>query len=877
MPPARDPLRVKVKVKKKAAPSPVFGPLGRADAGLKKAQHQAHAKTQRAQRKVEARTVVPYVPKLKHPTPAQRGAAVSQVAQSLHKQGITKPSQVKALPKAQRVRVNRAIGYANTNRKLVASMPSNVRDRAQILPGKPHKHVGIPGVASIDLTATSRAISKKLAGNQIAAVLKAVPEAAKLTAKQKGVIGLAGRGLQDAIDLPANTITSSYLVGKEAATGHPGKAAKMLYEPIKQTVEHPAKSFSQHPLNTVLIGRGIKGAVGHSTGRVLRTGVAGTTLKKAASVERTAKTLPNARVTTQRRYSGDPSAKLVQVAHEKVKVRRAAKKGKPHPDTMTARDIRQRVNEEVQAAKIVSSQNEGHAARQAKKAIGRKPNAAVTLAAKGVTNATRLDLENYLKEIRAQHPHLGTEAERKANEHLQTQIVAALKHHNEEAVQTAARAYSDLRQPVEAQVVEHQLVNPVRAEETRFAGPAVRQGASVASKKTAVAAGKQAREDARRVKVRARQDVAKADQNVQGALADARVSNVRSKSSPALKAAEKERDQAVAHLAALKRKGLSESNREVQRAEAIARKASARLTSQAERERGVAQRAEATAKGRAAVLSRNVGGKAGGHGIELAQAAVDRAVAKVRKSRGGVPPAEADALRRALAARDEAVVAHAASVRGARATVRQAEARVKAEQGRIGGVHPKEADRLLNALAERDTIRVRRSQAVQGHKAATAAHRESKNAPFADENLQPVTVAKVRAKRGEGAIEPAFVTESPIARRSAALPSEKPSIPVREMRTGEAVRKGTFDAHPATLIEQAMASSRLVDAAKAREKFIEDFGYRDTPKADVSRSRRARQPSSTPPRRRTPRASTGPRCSARTAPTPSSRMRRSSS
>jgi hypothetical protein len=112
-------------------------------------------------------------------------------------------------------------------------------------------------------------------------------------------------------------------------------------------------------------------------------------------------------------------------------------------------------------------------------------------------------------------------------------------------------------------------------------------------------------------------------------------------------------------------------------------------------------------------------------------------------------------------------------------------------------------------------------------------HREAKAAPFASESLQPVTVARVRAKRGEGAIEPAFVTESPIQRRSAALPSEKPSIAVREMRTGEAVRKGTFDAHPATLIEQAMASSRLVDAAKAREKFIEDFGYRENAKADV--------------------------------------------
>jgi hypothetical protein len=100
-------------------PSGIFGPVRRADAGITRAQHVAAHRTQRARRKVERRVVVPYVPKLAHPTAGQRGAAQSIVARGLRRQGITTAQQVRDLPKGQRRRVERAIGYGKTARRNV--------------------------------------------------------------------------------------------------------------------------------------------------------------------------------------------------------------------------------------------------------------------------------------------------------------------------------------------------------------------------------------------------------------------------------------------------------------------------------------------------------------------------------------------------------------------------------------------------------------------------------------------------------------------------------------------------------------------------------------------------------------------------------------
>jgi hypothetical protein len=503
MPPARGPIRVKVK---KAKPNPsVFGPIGRADAPLKKAQHQAHVNVQHAQRQIERKTVVPYVPKLKNATGAQRGAAQAIVAKGLRKQGITTKAQVKALPPEQRKRVHRATGYTTTAvkylkarnalaqgetgrtvRELAAKGEAiDAKTRAQILPNpRPHKIVTL-GPANLDLSAGIKTIGKHLAGNPIAAVTKAVPEGVDLTAKKKGAIGLTGRALQDALDLPASTVTSVYLVGKATATGHEGKAVHMLADPIVQTVKHPLKSFSAHPLNTVLIGRGIKGAIGHTAGRVMRSGALGKGAKAAGSTQQAPLEIPGAKREIHRQYSRDVTAKAVQVAHEKIKVRR-----KKNPTQATAHDIKRAVAEDTSQAKLKAGRNAHEVQQKAKQVLGKKPTAATNLVAQGVTTADRSDLAKYLHEVKAAAPKLKGEMLAR-NHETQRLITDALKNHDPAKVQEAARAYQQfVATELEPKALAAHLVEPAKAQETRLAGVRVRRnGASAGTKQARQMAG----------------------------------------------------------------------------------------------------------------------------------------------------------------------------------------------------------------------------------------------------------------------------------------------------------------------------------------------------------------------------------------------------
>lgn len=98
------------------APAPSFArPLGRADAAITNAQRGATRRAHRARRKIQSRTTVPYTPKLRRPTPRQRAAAVDLVRRSLGGQDIDR----RALPREQRRRLDRALGYDSTIRRQV--------------------------------------------------------------------------------------------------------------------------------------------------------------------------------------------------------------------------------------------------------------------------------------------------------------------------------------------------------------------------------------------------------------------------------------------------------------------------------------------------------------------------------------------------------------------------------------------------------------------------------------------------------------------------------------------------------------------------------------------------------------------------------------
>jgi hypothetical protein len=102
----------------KPAPQPpphdLFGPIGRADRPITRAQHAAHQRTQRATRKVERNVALPALPKLSHPTSAQRAGAANLFAGSARRQGVRTTSDVNVLPARERVRAHRAMGYSRT-------------------------------------------------------------------------------------------------------------------------------------------------------------------------------------------------------------------------------------------------------------------------------------------------------------------------------------------------------------------------------------------------------------------------------------------------------------------------------------------------------------------------------------------------------------------------------------------------------------------------------------------------------------------------------------------------------------------------------------------------------------------------------------------
>lgn len=501
-------------------------------------------------------------------------------------------------------------------------------------------------------------------GGSVADTLVTTPgKALKFLSSKTG--GPLSRSLQTAADLPANTVTTTYKLGKDVVTGHPDRAVKDIYEAGKETLKHPLHD----PLMTVLVVRGVKGAAGHTAGKVMRSGATGTTAKRLASTSRSPIEIPGMHRQVNRQYSRDPSSKAVQVATEKVR-RKVHKRGglmgvgKRNPDRATAKDVKRAINEDVQAAKVIQGQDVAETITRAQQALNvpttvrgkvkarakrqAKPTAATNLAAQGITTASRTDLAKYLQEIKAAAKTGSlTPDELARNKQTQGLIEKALKNHDPAAVRKAAAAYSQLSQQLEQQVIAHRFVDPHVAETTRLAGVKTRRvkrkGPTLAAKEQAGRAVKDARREA-----------GHADAAYTKALTDARET--------------------------------------------------------------------------------------------------------ARTNRGRVPP--------------------------------------------------KEHDALLKAIAQRDKAHTALEQAQDASKAAKTAH--------------------TRAFMPKDTPEPAYVSHQDLAPRSPALPSGRPKIRISAKRTGEAIEKGILDVSPAKLVEQAAGTQRLISAAKARNQFIDNYGFRES-------------------------------------------------
>jgi hypothetical protein len=93
----------------------------------------------------------------------------------------------------------------------------------------------------------------------------------------------------------------------------------------------------------------------------------------------------------------------------------------------------------------------------------------------------------------------------------------------------------------------------------------------------------------------------------------------------------------------------------------------------------------------------------------------------------------------------------------------------------------------------------------------------------------PLSVDAIRAHMRENDVEePAFLSQAPNQRggRNFNIRSERAQAVRARRRTGEATTKGTFDADPETLIENAARAQGLVDATDGFAGFVDEFATR---------------------------------------------------
>lgn len=128
---------------------------------------------------------------------------------------------------------------------------------------------------------------------------------------------------KDAIDLPAQTLSTVGTLGGDVATGHPGKALSDLISPYKQLIANPGKTFSEHPLDTALMVSGPLHLASRIPAGAIRAAAPESALGKAVSTTREGVQLGGNLTHERPRYSPYPGIKAGQVAFEKTRFDRS--------------------------------------------------------------------------------------------------------------------------------------------------------------------------------------------------------------------------------------------------------------------------------------------------------------------------------------------------------------------------------------------------------------------------------------------------------------------------------------------------------------------------------------------------------------------------
>jgi hypothetical protein len=544
----------------------------------------------------------------------------------------------------------------------------------------------------------------------------------------------AGR---DVVDLATNAIPSTYHLA--TTTIHDPKAgAKMLAQPYidlgKNIAKGDVKKIAEHPLQNALLVSGGYGALGRGLGGAARIGgkaghaglrEVGSTLRPAATVE-----LPGTTIRAEGEYSPNLLTKAVQRRND---VRRAAQPNKLS-DRMLGRDtlhreIRTRTNENRAMNEDLRRFNRSAAQQIVHEAVAppkriihlpgnrrvvvgrRHPNAAVTLATQNIVHPTRAAVSDYLMQLEHEHTAMKAELGRIRSGDRVTRRNLSSKIAQNEATRKEIRA--SLRSFDEGNVRE-------AAEHYAKASVDLENGL--------IKRGMVTRDTAERARL-----TPYAVQHMGAHVLTGK--DVR------------------AHVESL-RTALRDAQAEVHRQEAVVEGSLA---------------GAGVARGRAAILSRQVGGTR----------AERRAEART------VDPAKGPQF----AGGGYGVQQASAGLRAARAHLETARERVKEIKAQIA-----EAPKLEGKFV---------------------AHG------------QELTPADIRAHmHHHGFSEPAFVTQKPPGRRASAYYVPRVQSINDPLRTGRATIEGTSEVHPSILYDQAAKSQNLIDAHDGYRSFASELGYR---------------------------------------------------
>lgn len=335
----------------------------------------------------------------------------------------------------------------------------------------------IPAVMdSVKGTGALQSASKAVAG-AVGKTVRPVMAIGTLGATELPVVGEPARDLvkhavQDAINLPAQAIPSVYHLGDRVAHGDLEGVARDLAQPYVDVAEDPVGSFTEHPLNTYLLGAGVKGGAGRGAGAAMRA-VPGPT-RRLASTERVPRTVEGSGIRQERTYSPDVITKAGQVAAERSRDRaaraleaRAEKAGgrkgeallrraaQVRGDGVKTHELQRRVDERADVNEAIRREDRTRTVAAATKAISAvkaHEQPLVSLVAQGIIKPDRESLAGYVRQVTADTSDL-TPAKRAANrelvEHARTALAGGVDWGR---VQRAASAYREVRAPLDAEL-----------------------------------------------------------------------------------------------------------------------------------------------------------------------------------------------------------------------------------------------------------------------------------------------------------------------------------------------------------------------------------------------------------------------------------------